>query len=232
MKPIFFNTEMVRAILDGRKTTTRRVLKPKYKDDEYGFEILTNRHTGQLLRVEKTDESGDTFDDMRVISPPHQPGDILYVRETWERLECCCCEGDFTGECFNTPDDKDGCYVYKASHEITGDARWCPSIHMPKEAARLFLRVTDVRIERLQNIDNEGARAEGCDGRCSEPHDGALSDWIQEYDFSVEKFITTWDSTIKKSVLDRYGWNANPWVWVFELKKISKEEALNEKRDA
>ncbi len=106
------------------------------------------------------------------------------------------------------------------------DNKWHPSIHMPKEAVRLFLRVADVRVERLQDIDNAGARAEGCDGRCEGAEDGALSDWQKQYDFSVEKFQSVWDSSIKKADLPIYGWAKNPWVWVIVFERIDKEAAL------
>ncbi len=79
--PILFNTEMVRAILDGRKTVTRRVVKPRYKDDEYGFAVITDMGTGKKW-IEKTDEEEMTFDSPRYINPPYSPSDILYVRET------------------------------------------------------------------------------------------------------------------------------------------------------
>lgn len=255
MKPILFKTEMVKAIQDGRKTTTRRVLKPKYKDDEYGFEILTNRHTGQLLRVEKTDESGDTFDDMRVISPPYQLGDILYVRETWGWNYCYDCgmadggldivdfnDGHIESEPFRCNDEtaeriflkkeqEYGCYCYKASAEDgeipDGDGRWHPSIHMPKEATRLFLRVTSIRVERLQDITPKQAIKEGA----KDPYDYQEPAWYDQFPHLLDKyeiaaFAGLWDTTIPKKDLARYGWNANPWVWVIEFERISKEEAL------
>ena len=80
--PMLFNTEMVRAILAGKKTETRRVVRPKYKGDESGFEVLTNMGTGERW-LEKVDEEEMSFDPPRYIAPPYKPGDILYVRETW-----------------------------------------------------------------------------------------------------------------------------------------------------
>lgn len=138
MKPILFNTEMVRAILDGRKSCTRRVVKPQ----------PTARYGAQCIK------------------PPYQPGDILYVRETWERFECWNCDGDERGNCPKEPkksvlDKTCGCYMYRATDEISGDAKWHPSIHMPKEAARIWLKVTDVRVERLQEITEDGVWDEG-----------------------------------------------------------------------
>ena len=87
--------------------------------------------------------------------------------------------------------------------------------------------MTGVRVERLQDITNKGAIQEGCDGRCLGPSNGAdccLS--VKTLDFSREKFLTTWDSTIKKKERDLYGWEANPWVWVIEFERITREDAL------
>lgn len=222
VKPILFNTEMVCAISEGRKTVTRRPLKLRYKDDEYGFNVITNAHTGEFVRVEKMDEDGGgIFSDgtERYVSQPAYKGDILWVRETWRP----------TGTISNP-------YAYRATerdlHLIgeTGEIlrlkyRWHPSIHMPKEAARIWLLVKNVRVERLQDIDCAGARAEGCDGRCECPSsgaDGSLS--CVTRDFSIERFETMWDSTIKPAQLPLYGWDANPWVWVIEFERCDKPE--------
>ena len=187
--PILFNTEMVRAILDGRKTCTRRVVKlpksmsgrPVGKNGDIGF-----MYPGGIKR------------------PPCHQGDILYVRETW-------------GEGY-----EDGTYIYKASDKLANHPMfkesskllYHPSIHMPKEAARIWLKVTDVRVERLQDIDGKGCVKEGIE---EEP----LKDVGDE--FVKGMFHDLWDSTIKKSDLDRYGWKANPWVWVIEFERCDKE---------
>ena len=160
-------------------------------------------------------------DGAAVVNPPYQPGDILYVRETWERFDCCSCEGDKHGNCPKEPKksvlDKYGCgcYMYRATDEISGDAKWRPSIHMPKEASRIFLKVTDVRVERLQDITEYEAEKEGfcddaeyCMGNTARGH-----------------FAGLWNSTIKKSDLDRYGWDTNPWVWVIEFERCEKPSA-------
>lgn len=199
--PILFNTEMVRAILDGRKSCTRRVVKPQ----------PTARYGAQCIK------------------PPYQPGDILYVRETWERFECWNCEGDERGNCPKEPqksvlDETCGCYMYRATDEISGDARWHPSIRMPKEAARIWLKVTDVRVERLQDITVDGCHREGINIETSAVTDGETLN--RNHDFSLEKFETLWDSTVKKSDLDRYGWDANPYVWVIEFERCEKPEGV------
>jgi hypothetical protein len=219
IKPILFNTEMVRAILDGRKTCTRRICKDAneytvpdmefYNADKRTYAVhnfADKKHTEQLSIAERT--------------CPICPGDILYVRETWERFECWKCEGDERGNCPKEPkksvlDKTCGCYMYRATNEISGDARWHPSIHMPKEAARIWLKVTDVKVERLQNIDGKGCVKEGIE---EEPlkHVGE--------DFVKWMFHDLWDSTINKSDIDRYGWGANPWVWVIEFERCKKPE--------
>lgn len=227
IKPILFNTEMVQAIMDGRKSCTRRVVKPqweecphcKYVHNEYIYDEMAENvycaRCGYPLEPERRS--------------PYQPEDILYVRETWERFECRNCEGDERGNCpkelkksvlYKTC----GCYMYRATDEISGDAKWHPSIHMPKEAARIWLKVTNVRVERLQDITEDGAKAEGAiDNR------GFIHSPENEYDriyTAREHFIGIWDRTIKKSDLDSYGWNANPWVFVIEFERCEKPKEV------
>lgn len=168
IKPILFNTPMVQAILDGRKTITRRLLKPRYRDDECGFQVVTNAQTGEFVRVEKlSDQGSGQFPDgsERHVHPPYRPGDILYVRETWQYA--------YDTDSNENIDYESGRYLYAADNiepfngwiMPDGTERdsmpWRPSIHMPKAAARIFLRVTDVRVERLQDIDGEQAYSEG-----------------------------------------------------------------------
>lgn len=225
IKPILFNTEMVRAILDGWKTCTRRILKHDVES------ILNSPYHKAHPEVE----------DKQIISklcqPPYQQGDILYVRETWERFECWNCEGDERGNCPKEPQksvlDKHscGCYMYRATDEISGDAKWHPSIHMPKEAARIWLKVTDVRVEWLHEITEDGALREGAQGvRCNHAVLGVYgctdcmnTGWLEPPEI---EFMYIWDNTIKKSDLDRYGWNANPWVWVIEFEQCEKPEGV------
>lgn len=224
--PILFNADMVLAILHGRKTATRRICKDV---NEYVLPDMS------FYDAEKRTYAVHNFADkeqMEQLSTaertcPICPSDILYVRETWEHFDCCCCEGDEHGNCYQEPQQNVlnksyGCYMYRATDEIYGDARWHPSIHMPKEAARIWLKVTDVRVERLQSITEDGAKAEGAiDNR------GFIHSPENEYDrihTAREHFIKIWNSTIKKSDLDRYGWDANPWVWVIEFERCKKSE--------
>ena len=230
IKPILFHTEMVRAILEGRKSCTRRLVKPQ-PDGKHTFPLGFVTDSTEKKEVGcfgfGIDECGGSI---KYVKPPYQPGDILYVRETWERFECWNCDGDERGNCPKEPkksvlNKTCGCYMYRATDEISGDAKWHPSIHMPKEAARIWLKVTNVRVERLQecgegwclDIEKEGIAT---------PQDPIL--YISDdafHDALRMEFQKTWDSTIKKSDLDRYGWNANPWVWVIEFERCDKPES-------
>lgn len=220
IKPILFNAEMVRAILNGRKSCTRRLIKPQ-PDEKHtyplGFVIDSTERKNIGLFGFGTSELGGSI---QYAKPPYQPGDILYVRETWERFECWNCDGDERGNCPKEPkksvlDKTCGCYMYRATDEISGDARWHPSIHMPKEAARIWLKVTDVRVQRLQDMDKMDVAKEGIDTRLCINLNHALA-----------KFKKLWNSTIKKSDLDRYGWDANPWVWVIEFERCEKPQEV------
>lgn len=186
MKPILFNTEMVQAILAGRKTVTRRVVKPQPEGQP--TRMLPGSSWPGCFAINGTN---------KVIKPPYQIGDILYVRETWAHPSL---------SEVNAGADPEK-YLYKADSPLQPCAwgRWHPSIHMPKEAARIFLRVKNVRVERLKEISSDQAMDEG------------FTDW--------DDFTRVWNSTIKKADLPRYGWNTNPWVWVIEFERISKEEA-------
>ena len=218
IRPILFNTEMVRAILDGRKDATRRIVKGFIPDDAvWGYTAFTPK--GYIsCRGTFADGYGEKF-----FKLPCEPGDILYVRETWEHFECCCCEGDEHGNCYREPQQSAlnkscGCYMYRATDEIYGDARWHPSIHMPKEAARIWLKVTDVRVERLQEITPQGAWKEGARCSCLHP--------VPDCAGNKTAFLNIWNSTIKKADLDRYGWDANPYVWVISFERCEKPEGV------
>jgi hypothetical protein len=195
IKPILFNTEMVRAILDGRKDATRRIVKGFIPDDAvWGYTAFTPK--GYIsCRGTFADGYGEKF-----FKLPCEPGDILYVRETWKKAP-------------------NGYYYYEdwQRNDIADVTKWKPSIHMPKEAARIWLKVTDVRVERLQEITSEQICREGVE--VEYPH--VLNGEEKRYAFS-----RLWDSTIKKSDLDRYGWNASPWVWVIEFERCEKPEGV------
>lgn len=209
-KPILFNTEMVRAILDGRKTVTRRSVKLTNRiprNAEFGYTAFTPE--GYIsVRGDFTDEKGEERYGENFIKMPYLPGGILYVRETWGTYSIC--EGIMPT------------IYYKADGNAPDKIKRKPSIHMPKEAARIFLRVTNVSVERLQDITEDQAIAEGT----KDPYDYQSAEWYNRFPYLLDKyqiaaFAGLWDSTIKKSDLDRYGWNANPWVWVIEFERIN-----------
>lgn len=205
MKPILFNTKMVKAILEGRKTTTRRIIKVNNSLNFMGFK------DGKAL-------FGKGCCIHETIKPPYMK-DILYVRETWQISNP---KGDFARN------DRTAEYVYKAGYAkgkrilIIRDKEknlgaWKPSIHMPKEAARIFLKVTAVRVERLQDITDDGCKAEGCYMPCYE-----VGTNKEKNDKTLFKII--WDSTLKKDQIEQYGFIANPYVWVIEFERIDKSE--------
>lgn len=222
--PILFNTDMVRAILDERKTVTRRLIKlPKYiklQDDG----LYTLFADGTCYENQHMEELAD------YLKPPYQQGDILYIRETWCWCPCWDCGFDTdehncchksANKFFNHNKREYGCYGYKASfddNEYPSVDTWHPSIHMPKEAARIWIKVKDVRVERLQDIDDEQAKEEGANWR-----NGKNVGFEEKMRRSaVERFAEIWNSTIKKSDLDRYGWDASPWVWVIKFERCEK----------
>lgn len=220
--PILFNTEMVRAIMDERKRATRRIVKGFIPDDAiWGYTAFTPRGCISC-RGTFSDGYGEKF-----VKLPCELGDILYVRETWAFLPCMDCtrEGTDCGRTCVTYEDRDsvsdGCFVYRADHPHPEHVRWSPSIHMPKEAARIQLNVTDVRVERLQDITNEQILKEGCNKSAIDHYikqmPGEQEEWVRAA-FLVE-WQQVWDSTIRKSDLDCYGWDANPFVWVIEFEQ-------------
>ncbi len=224
-KPILFNTEMVRAILDGLKTVTRRCVKPKSKN-AYGFYVTHRVSDGAFMGVYDYDEDENSFDNPQ--TQPAYKGDILYVRETWCWCPCWDCGlnepekgcGEPTARMtFDHKKHEYGCIGYKASfaenEQPPGLETWKPSIHMPKEAARIFLWVTDVRVEQLQEITADGIRKEGLTSMAV--HAGDM-------EIAQTEFALLWDTTVKKSDLDSYGWEANPWVWVIEFERLEVSE--------
>ena len=198
---------MVRAIMDGRKSCTRRLVKFLSGENPRWTGYIKD---GLMLYNGKNEPC--------IRKAPYQPGDILYVRETWHKYIKRVGEGK---SCHLAE-----FYGYKASIANSEDADepWKPSIHMPKEATRIWLKVTDVRVERLQEITEDGAKAEGAiDNR------GVIHSPENEYDrihTAREHFTEIWNSTVKKSDIDRYGWDASPWVWVIEFERCEKPEGV------
>lgn len=209
-RPILFNTEMVQAILVGRKTCTRRIVKPQPKTRLcYTFAGGGRRTWGypspsacEIWGEEYKLPDDITKEDLtKRWKPPYHTDDILYVRETWFK------DVDRYMYRANYSDQEK---FYRDSKEI--EMKWKPSIHMPKDAARIWLRVTEVKVERLQDITEAGAAKEGC---------------IDDVEFARGKsarnhFAALWNTTIKKSDIDIYGWSANPFVWVVEFERCEK----------
>ncbi|MEF9892620.1 MAG: hypothetical protein RR738_04760 [Anaerorhabdus sp.] len=210
-KPILFNTEMVIAIMEGRKTVTRRLIKnyrgaedvrPRMQNDnEQGIWYIKdyNFHTC-WHKLEYYIEGFSKY----------QVGDILYVRETWsthytadseELVPCYRADSiDFKSECL--PGENN---------------RWHPSIHMPKKYARTFLRITDIKVERLNDITISGIYHEGAISQyiCEHPN---LQDMYNGFAYTVWGIL--WNRTIQKEKLNLYGWDANPYVFVYEFEKV------------
>lgn len=195
-KPILFSTEMVQAILAGRKTQTRRILKNQPPAQTYKPIYYPGQRKD--LRVSFRNRSG-------LYSPftrfKYQPGDILWVRETFAKPPI---------TAFGVP------YIHKAGFDRTF-CGWKPSIHMPKEAARIFLKVTNVRVERLNNISENDAMAEG-----------VIFHWYdEERNIKIQNayslFKELWQSINGK----KHPWESNPWVWVYEFERIEKPEDFN-----
>lgn len=230
-KPILFNTEMVRAIQNDRKTVTRRIAFPNNDLREFHSEKYPN---GWWLRGRVyNDWDSVMWDIKREYLTTYKVGDVLYVRETWRSFSAWSgyhsgCEIEYKAGGIQRFD--------KVIALPTTKGEWKPSIHMPKEAARIFLRVTDVRLERLQNIitgdyktpiniNKEGLILSCC--FCAH-HNGDCKDYISQHSPKtltcklLEDFTLLWNSTIKKSDLSKYGWNANPWVWVIEFERIGE----------
>lgn len=222
--PILFNTEMVRAILEGRKSCTRRMVKPQ-PDEKHIYPLGYVTDSTEKKNVGCFGFGIDEYSgSIQYAKPPYLGGDIIYIRETWteecgkyyyradydsDYLDPCeTLSGGYPASCRNHP-GCDGCMA--TSTRI----HWHPSIHMPKEAARIWLKVTDVRVERLQEIASEQISREGVE--VEYPH--VLNGEEKRYAFS-----TLWNSTIKKTDLDRYGWDANPFVWVIEFERCEKPE--------
>ena len=196
-RPILFSGAMVRSLLAGSKTQTRRAVKLQVQHDDSwvgGWKIVHKRVTQALLTFNQL--GGKPLGSDAAICPYGQPGDRLWVRETF-------CDLD------------DGEFEYRADGECDPNVvpRWTPSIHMPRAASRILLEIVSVRVERLQDISEKDARAEGvtiedrhlagyCAGQFLPP--------------SIRAYRDLWDS-----INGAGSWDANPWVWVVEFKRVA-----------
>lgn len=217
MKPILFNTEMVQAILDGRKTQTRRVIKVTNPNEWEGINNCRDSECGAsvpcyLYRPEATEGRGIHY-------PRYDVGDNLWVRETFCEIPYEYERIPIGGGHITLPK-----YAYRADSKIDYTGIWRPSIHMPREAARLFLLVKAVRVERLQEISEEDAQAEGfepslCD--CSNSGAFGCTDCMNTgmIEPAMVGFVEIWD---RLNARRGYGWDTNPWVWVIKFGIVDK----------
>ncbi|EMN8508569.1 TPA: morphogenetic protein [Klebsiella pneumoniae] len=200
---IIFNAEMVLAILDGRKTQTRRPVKFPILDRNIGCELAGNELAGEL-------SAGNYLN-----SAFGKPGDRIWVRETWARYNIDQNSHDIAYRA-TTPEDwpEEGC--------------WRPSIHMPRWASRILLEITNVRVERLNAISPEDAESEGLErtnftgfgdepGLPSYPEPDVYFDPLKKQwkEYPPEAFAGLWES-----IYGEGSWQANPWVWVIEFKRV------------
>jgi hypothetical protein len=213
-RPILFSAEMVRAILDGRKTQTRRVAPIR--------ELNILQHPGDMitwsvsfLKAVKgvlSSHSGGKFSDLQARSiiasqfnPYGKPGDLLWVRETWAPLADCVVLN---------------CAYYRLDHEEARssgprvDVKWRPSIHMPRWASRITLRITDIRVERLQNISEEDAKAEGCESPLTGAEAPAAGPGVFLADERTS-FAILWNK-----INGPGAWDENPWVWAISFERL------------
>lgn len=235
MKGIIFGTESIQALRDGRQTMTRRIVKKVYK---------------WIKKVEKNNDGTFTFypsghgiigNLAYTLKPRYQPGDVCYVKETWYAHDCTaneCILSDYY-DCPNVTHTKKGvCYIYKASHENDVDVKWRSPLCMPKEAARYFIRIKDVRVERLQDITEEDAKAEGVEwlseisafknylwhGNHDAPQK-LIDLWkyqYSSYDNARDSYSSLWQL---KNARNGHDWDKNDWVFVYTFEKIRNEEA-------
>lgn len=208
-KPILFSTAMVEAIIAGRKTQTRRIIKPK-PAAETDISYMPNEPlnwTGEWFPYKWETEEGETICN----HPKYNVGDILWVRETWRLTD------------FLHPSDDNYGFVYKASENgrlwqsSDEEWKWRPSLFMPKEACRLFLEVTNVRTERLQSISEEDAIAEGVDMEFDTYLDYEQKNTLGSYYLlsAIDSYESLW-----AKINGQKSWDENPYVWAITFKLV------------
>ena len=217
---MIFNAEMVRAILEGRKTQTRRVMKvqpepSKTREGDYWF---PSKKLECMVHISDIVPGNSPIADCHLFFQEHccpfgAVGDRIWVRETW--AEAGAGAPDLKLYRANYPEHVPSHYENVPKAE---DIRWTPSIHMPRVACRILLEITDVRVERLNDISQEDAQAEGMEltgwrPTYSDPDSGG------DYQTPYDNFAELWES-----IYGQENWNANPWVWVIEFKRIEGDD--------
>lgn len=210
-KSMLFSTEMVRALLEGRKSVTRR--HPFQMPEDYNMlKGLYRNDNGRLCALFQCQSDPTT----EAVYCRYDQGVILWVREPWQFIPCSDCQMKQKGICSEKPTtyrsrnfSGEGCFVYRADYPERGSIKWRPSIHMPREAARIFLRVTGVRVERMRDMVLGDVLVEGITE-------------ADTYESTWDRWHQTWNSTIKPKDLGSYGWEENPWVWVISFERIEK----------
>jgi len=210
-RPILFNTEMVQAILADKKTMTRRIVKPQpVKSNDGKFDWIDNGAWKGAINPKNGNHN--------LKCPYGEVGDILWVRETWAQLDM-----DYRAVSGKLDiQEFKGCPIaYKADNDAPEHFNyWRPSIHMPRTAARLFLKVTNIRVERLQDITQEDIESEGLWFYSQEYRDEICKwrDCVSAIRGTRKKYFKKlWNSINSKR---GYGWDVNPWVWVVEFERI------------
>lgn len=229
-RPILFQTEMVKAIQEGRKTQTRRTTETlkKYCSDHEPTDFIKDEFREQYLEFfSVTGFSRGHVENPNIKSSYGKPGDLLWVRETWTKAGRF--ESDFYANSeVNAYRTKDAYFFpnwkqLDTSHWNWDKLKWKPSIHMPKDAARIWLMIEDIRVERLQEISEADAKAEGVQYiESSNFFEKGYKNYLMRdlddpnYDRAVSSFKTLWISINGQDSFD-----SNPWVWVIQFRVIS-----------
>lgn len=203
-RPILFSGPMVRALLAGTKTQTRRVVKPQPAPDQQPRTVIGS--SGFVYVMDNAPLL--SYPEVRRVRwdcPYGQPGDRLWVRETWH----------------DASSALHSCALYRADGGEIYGGKWAPSIHMPRWASRITLEITGVRVERLQDISEADARSEGC----TQNHNGYFwggphqTGGMKQMATALQAYQDLWES-----INGPGSWDANPWVWVLEFRRINSKE--------
>lgn len=216
-KPILFSTEMVQAILRGEKTQTRRIINPQPTTELFSAIIGGYDNIPKMARFwTKREPNNPLIEDIKL---KYSVGDILWVRETWQHTKCLN---------INFEDENYG-YVYKADGQPWEDYEgwtWKPSIFMPKEACRIFLKLTNIRIEKLNNISESDAIAEGIERWTEERMKSKPTHYKVYFQNCKPEDLMSYTScpidsyeTLWQKINGEKSWSENPFVWVYEFER-------------